>query len=432
LRKSLVSLAPLALCACVGNAFADDSSITLYGILDEAVANVAHALNFDPDHPVANNPTVTHGVDSATGILNGGMSATRWGVRGQEDLGDGYKAVFLLEEGFNLGSGNVSNAAEGLATNSGTTGPNMSADSAISGQFFNRGAYVGLGSSTLGTITFGRQQSFFLDNIVIFDPILGSQAFSPMGFSGTYGGGGDTDDSRVDNAVKYKVTFGDVTVGALYKFGGVAGASSAQGAFEFNGVYASGPFAAQLGYQKFDDAFALSNASGTGTIKATAADTTAYMGAVKATLGQTTLRVGYEREEFTNPSNPTQDQAVTSIFGYALAAPASVTAYNTQKSLDVYFGGIQQDISPAWSVLTGYWHVAQNEYDCPTSAASGCSGSLNYGSLVFDYHFSKRTDTYFGAMFSLVSGGPANAVLNKTGPSENTNRIVAWGWRHMF
>ena len=81
----------------------------------------------------------------------------------------------------------------------------MSADSAISGQMINRGAYVGLSSNTWGTLTAGRQQSFFLDNIAIFDPMMDSQAFSPIGISGKYGAGGSTDDSRVDNGVKYRI-----------------------------------------------------------------------------------------------------------------------------------------------------------------------------------------------------------------------------------
>jgi predicted porin len=432
LRKSLKTLAPIALCAFAGNALADDTSVTLYGILDEAVANIAHALDFSPDHPVANNPTVTKGTQSATGILNGGMSATRWGIKGQEDLGDGMKAVFLLEQGFNMGSGAVSNAAEGLANNTSAGGPYMSADSAISGQFFNRGAYVGLGGPNWGTVTFGRQQSFFLDNISIFDAIMGSQAFSPLGFSGTYGGGGATDDSRVDNSIKYRLPIGDFTVGALYKFGGVAGANSAQSAYEINVVYASEPLAVQLGWQKFDDAFSLSNNTGTGSLKATAENTNAYMAAVKYTIVQTTLRAGFERETYSNPSNPTQDAAVTSIFGYPVAA-MSVTAYDNEKALNVFWLGVQQDFSHAITALLGGYHVSQNGYDCPTNTASGCSGSLNYYSLVGDYHFSKRTDSYLGLMISTVSGGPANAVVNKAPlSSETSNRIIALGIRHVF
>ena len=231
MRKNLLAAVPIALLSTVGIAHAEDSSVTLYGILDTAIANIEHAQNFDPFHPVANNPNVTKGTDAATGMLNGGMSATRWGIKGQEDLGGGLKALFLLESGFNVGSGNLSNAALGISRNT-SSGPNMSADSAVSGQLFSRGAYVGLASGSYGTLTAGRHQSFFLDNIAMFDPMMGSQAFSPIGFSGTYGGGGATDDSRVDSSLKYKIALGDFTLGALYKFGGISGSSTAQGAYE--------------------------------------------------------------------------------------------------------------------------------------------------------------------------------------------------------
>jgi len=440
LRRFVLCIAPFALGAFVGAAQADESSVTLYGILDEAIANIAHALNFDPNHPVSNNPNVTKGTESVAGIMNGPMSATRWGIKGQEDLGGGNKAVFLLEEGFNLPSGAISNATLAMASNK-STGPNMSADSAISGQLFNRGAYAGLSSNQYGTLTAGRQQSFFLDNIAIFDPLLGSQAFSPIGFSGSYGGGGFTDDSRVDNSLKYKIPVGDFTLGTLYKFGGVAGSSSAQGAWELNGVYSTGPLAVQLGYQSFRDGFSISNNTGAGTIKATAGDTKAYMASAKYTWEQTIFRAGYEREELNNPSNPTIDQAVTSLFGFAIAPPVNVTKFDSQESFNVYWIGVEQDFTPTFSLLAGLYHVHQSSF---LGSASGCSttvqqgpclsGSLNYYSLVGDYHFSRRTDSYLGIMIDNVSGGPANAVLNTpaTATSVNTNRIIALGLRHIF
>ncbi|HYA77008.1 MAG TPA: porin [Burkholderiaceae bacterium] len=431
-RKTLCTFAPLLLAGFVGTAFADDSYVTLYGTLDLALTHCDHCLNFDPNHVVGQNLNVTHGYQPATGFINGGMSATKWGLKGQDDLGGGWKAVFLLEQGFNLPSGNISNAAKGLASNR-STGPNMSADSAISGQFFNRGAYTGLSSNTWGTLTFGRQQSFFLDNIAIFDPILGSQAFSPMGFSGSFGGGGYTDNSRVDNSLKYRVAVGDFDLGALYKLGGVAGSTAAQSAWELNAVYAAGPFAVQLGVEKFYDAFSVGNSTGDGFVTAKAADTKAYMASAKYTWDLTTFRIGYEREEYNDPSNPAVDQQTTSIFGFPIAGLVNVTSYPNEEALNVYWAGIQQQFTPAFSVLSGAWKVFQNQYNCTTGAQSGCSGNLNYYALVGDYYLSKRTDLYLGIADALVTGGPRNAVLNAAPtPSANTNLQYALGMRIRF
>lgn len=447
LRKTLISFAPLALCAFVGAAFADESNVTVYGTLDTGIASVQHSLNFDPNFVTAVNPTINGGTQSATGLFNGGLSATKWGIKGQEDMGGGLKAVFLLEQGFSLPSGAVSNAALSLATN-GTAGPNTSVDSAISGQFFNRGAYVGLSSSSAGTITLGRQQSFFLDNVAIFDPMLGSQAFSPLGFSGSYGGGGFTDDSRTDNSLKYKIAVGDFSLGALYKLGGIAGSSASQSAYEFNAVYATGPFAVQLGYEAFKDAFSLSNPanSPTGTISAIAADTKAFMLAAKYTWDPVTIRGGFEREEFNNPSDPgtaasgttaaTGDLAVNSLFGQTISA-VNVSKYASQKDLNVYWLGAGYDITPAFTLSAAVYHITQNSYESGTTTlTTTASGALNYYSLVGDYHLSKRTDTYFGVMQDKASGGEQTKVKSGSGvPATyivNSNRIIAIGIRHVF
>ena len=39
--------------------------------------------------------------------------------------------------------------------------------------------------------------------------MAGSYAFSPIGYSGKIGGGGDTEDARWTTAIKYRVNVGD-------------------------------------------------------------------------------------------------------------------------------------------------------------------------------------------------------------------------------
>ncbi|HYA59293.1 MAG TPA: porin, partial [Burkholderiaceae bacterium] len=205
-------------------------------------------------------------------------------------------------------------------------------------------------------------------------------------------------------------------------------------AYQLNAVYATGPFAVQAGFEKFKDAFSLSNsAAGAGTtISATAGDTKAYMVSAKYTWENTTGRLGYEREEISNPSDPTQDQQVTAIFGQTLSAPATVNKFVSNEVLNVYWIGGTQQFTNAFGLSIGVYHVAQNAFSCTTGAQSGCSGATNYYSLMGDYNLSKRTDAYLGIMNVIASGGPANADHNTTGPSENTNRTIALGIRHRF
>ena len=130
LRKSLLTLAPLALAGFVGTAFADDSSVTLYGTLDASVANIQHSYTFDPVMVSEANPLIVKATQSATGMFSGGLTPSKWGIKGQEDMGGGIKALFLLESAINIGTGALSNAAQAL-THSGSTGPNVAADSAV-------------------------------------------------------------------------------------------------------------------------------------------------------------------------------------------------------------------------------------------------------------------------------------------------------------
>src|ERR1700691_143747 len=56
-----------------------------------------------------------------------------------------------------------------------------------------------------------------------YDPAGGAYAFSYIGYNGTMAGGGDTDDSRWDDAMKYRFTYGPVHFGAMYKVANGAG-----------------------------------------------------------------------------------------------------------------------------------------------------------------------------------------------------------------
>ena len=91
-------------------------------------------------------------------------------------------------------------------------------DGARAGQPFNDEYYGGVSSTHFGTLTFGRQRSLGTDAMLLYDPASGSYAFSYIGYNGTMAGGGDTDDSRWDDAVKYRLIFGPAHFGAMYKF----------------------------------------------------------------------------------------------------------------------------------------------------------------------------------------------------------------------
>jgi predicted porin len=151
------------------------SNVTLYGIVDTGVEYISHA-NASGDSLVR-MPAVT------------GSLPSRWGLRGAEDLGGGYKAVFALESGFNLRAGDLGQG----------------------GRLFGRQAWVGI-SGPFGTVSFGRQYTMtylaLLDN-----DVLGPAIYS-LGSLDAY-----VPNARSDNSVAYKGTYAGFTLGATYSFG---------------------------------------------------------------------------------------------------------------------------------------------------------------------------------------------------------------------
>jgi predicted porin len=151
------------------------SSVTLYGILDTGIEYVSHA-NAAGDH-VVRMPGIT------------GELPSRWGLRGAEDLGGGYKAVFALESGFNTRGG----------------------DSGQGGRLFGRQAWVGI-ASPYGQLSLGRQYTMTYWAMADAD-ILGPDIY----------GSGSLDsylpNARSDNTIGYKGSFHGLTVGATYSFG---------------------------------------------------------------------------------------------------------------------------------------------------------------------------------------------------------------------
>lgn len=165
-----------AACAAILPAMVQaQGNVTLYGVVDTGVAYV-NGIGANRDG-LAFMPNLT------------GTVPSRWGLRGGEDLGGGNKAIFWLESGFAPDSG---------AANQG-------------GRLFGRQALVGL-SGNWGQVAFGRQYTMLF--WAMLDPdILGPNIF----------GSGSIDNylpnTRADNAVSYKGTFGGLTVGATYSFG---------------------------------------------------------------------------------------------------------------------------------------------------------------------------------------------------------------------
>ncbi len=94
MKKTLIALA--ALSAASSFAFAE-SNVTLYGILDGAITS---------QHSSAQN-------GNPVSLTSGFNSMDRWGIKGVEDLGNGYNVGFILETGFSIDDGTVAGGVTG-------------------------------------------------------------------------------------------------------------------------------------------------------------------------------------------------------------------------------------------------------------------------------------------------------------------------------
>lgn len=228
MKKTLVALAALAATA----AFAQ-SSVTLYGVGDAFIGNSKTTI--DTGGVVAAGGAVTSfGTVPATGngvaqnvISNGGLSGSRFGLKGAEDLGGGLKASFQFENGFNLDDG---------APNAG-------------GGMFGRQAYIGL-SGGFGTFNVGRMYPMYDQLRGGSDP-MGHSAFSATAGSG-WGGIGRDYGFRINNAWSYDTpNFNGFSAGITYGLGENKTATiSAGNVLSLKGVYANGPIMVGLGYQE--------------------------------------------------------------------------------------------------------------------------------------------------------------------------------------
>ena len=209
-----LALAPVAM-AQTKPAEADSSltfhGITIYGIVDLGLQYETHGATYSDFFPAGGNDLLQKNSDkSVIGITPNNFSQSRVGLQGKEPLFDDWSAVFRLETYFNPQAGNLSDALRSLTLNNGKAPAAQSTgvDSSVAGQPFQI-SYVGVSSPTFGTITFGRQLALMADGIGRYDPLVTSNAFSVIGYSGAAAGAGDTEDRRYDQSVKYLYTMGN-------------------------------------------------------------------------------------------------------------------------------------------------------------------------------------------------------------------------------
>src|SRR5579862_3272699 len=194
--------------------------ITLYGAYDVGFGWVSHGLpengyNYEGESLVNRN-----GYQHRFLVAPNNLSQTGLGIRGKEQFAQGWFVVFNGSTGINPQSGLLANASATDTMNNGLPRKSYSIaiDGARAGQPFNDQFYGGISSTRFGELTFGRQRSLGTDAMLLYDPASGAYAFSYIGYNFFIDDTANTENSRWDDAVKYRIADGPVHFGAMYKF----------------------------------------------------------------------------------------------------------------------------------------------------------------------------------------------------------------------
>jgi predicted porin len=456
--------------------------ITLYGAYDVGVGWVSHGLPENGYNYEGASLVNRNGYEHRFLIAPNNLQQTGLGIRGKEEFAHDWYVVFNASTGINPQSGLLANASKTDIINNGLPRASYSyaIDGARAGQPFNDEIYAGISSAHFGTLTFGRQRSLGTDAMLLYDPAGGSYAFSYIGYNGTMAGGGDTENSRWDDAVKYRIAVGPVHFGAMYKFadgsGGCYAAAAASGATwsattctpesAHNNAYGFdvggnvGKFSVDIVPQHYNQAISVLNPllgpqsqsasqsfqsttdsidttpiTGTNlidpndTVYGIVTDNYGIMVAAKYAWDPFKFFAGYEYIWQNNPKNPlgvgASDQG-----GYIMSGVEDNNLDN-EKLVHIWWTGAKYTYQKKTDITFSWYQQRQNDFryppTCSASAGfrSSCAGTLNEGSLYVDHHFTKRFDGFAGIAYSWVSGGLAIAIPHGPGVPYDSNNNCA-------
>jgi len=455
LKQFLAYASALAVLAGWANAAyaadgADESltwfGVTLYGTVDVGYTyqNRGTPLNdyFPTGLQYLIQPSNNRSISS---LSENGLSQSKIGLRGTREFLEGWAGIFKLETGFNPLSANLSDALKAITQNNGVPLANRTTqgDSSRAGQPFQGAAYGGVSSPVYGTLTVGRQNGLLLDNVLKYDPMGGSYAFSVVGESLKKESSGDTQDARLDNSVKYINQVGLFRIGAQFQSGGGTGSGGNATEFDLGGDFLPGLsvdaayvnkkgaiLAAPLGVAlarcptapAFGGASSAVNCLPAGissdtAVAATVSDDWTWSLDASYVYGRVKASMGYEDIHFRNPQTPLAAGS-PDIGGYTLGFVNNNAYPNGAKTLQISWLGAKCSFTKSFDLIGAWYHYNQNNYNvtakCPggTRDSGACSGRLDAYSLVADYKFDRRFDAYAGFMWSHVADGLAAGYLN--------------------
>ena len=249
-----VALASALCCASLAQAQVPAPGVTLYGLVDVGITSVSGLK-----------------AGTVTQVASGIMEGSRWGLKGNEDLGGGYRAIFTLEARVEADTGALSNRPISgsqlsdrfsQATLLGLTSPSPLLQGAyqsavngvnallaaqfgvnVEGNVFDRQAYVGL-ITPVGAVLAGRQYTSAYETFAAYD-IMATQSALQAGqlvqFPAAFG-------IRSPNALAYRIVKDGISGSLMYAPGESAQGGDRLRLLGMNVGYKTDAFSVGFGY----------------------------------------------------------------------------------------------------------------------------------------------------------------------------------------
>lgn len=342
MKKTLMTLATVSALSCLTNVALAQSNVTVYGVVDAGVRTSSHT-----DENGGRLNSVSNGVQSESYI----------GLKGSEDLGNGLKAVFQVESGFDIG-----------------TGRNSAQFGREDDRTFGRTALVGLSHAKYGTLTVGRQNTLGYDFDIATDAYGVANHVAIAGYQAVLAG------YRWDNSVKYVNSFNGFNVGAQVKSGNASGSTSTNSAYALAGGYKTGALNVQAVYQQ-------SNLD----------DNEVF---------------GFDEKQKLAALGATYDFGRTKVFGQYFR-----NKYETLEQVnDIYVAGVSYELTPRVTVKGSYAYDKQKNVNDGHRNTFSTLVSYNFSKRTDVYaevDYNKLSGQYNNAVYDFNSA--LNANSNTTG-----------------
>jgi predicted porin len=366
-----------------------------------------------------------------------GLSQSVIGIKMSQSLGPlglpGWSLIGTVETGYNPYYGYLADAQRSQVRENGLPLVVKSAnnDSSRAGQWDNSQAFIGVSNKTYGTLTVGRVNTLSLDAINSYDPMGGSYAFSPLGFSGSFAGFGNTEAARANTAVKYRLEVpypsfygANFRVAGLVQWGGYDQGNGTTGLYQgqagadvnlFQGSAYGGTLSMDLIGSWAKDVVNVGTFSGSCTqitkgpfagqatctsgiptgynntdVTATLSNNTGFMATAKYKVQALTVFGGYAWLRQANPSDDFLNGFET-IGGWNVPATinkslpgaqafptawTNFTNFNVPRIAPYFWVGAKYAITPQLDVTGAYYYLQQSNFN--TTACTGITSTFTY------------------------------------------------------